>query len=108
MREVFLNLLFSLIKCDVCGQSYGLADIEIIGHQESLWFVNASCGFCQNRGLIVLVIKESDATGIAADLVRPEGDKFAQSRVVGIDDVLDMHNFLREFNGDFAGILAER
>ena len=78
MREVFLKLLFSMIKCDVCGQSYEVADIEILGHQETLWFINASCGFCQNRGLIVLVVKESDAAEIAADLVGPEWDKFAQ------------------------------
>jgi len=107
MREAFLKRLFSMIKCEACGRNYEVAGIEVLGHEDNLWLFNASCSFCQTQGLIAIVVKEGKITEIATDLTDVEYERFSQSMTVGVDDVLDMHNFLKEFDGDLTCILSE-
>jgi hypothetical protein len=107
MREAFLKRLFSMIKCESCGCSYGVTDIEIIGHEDSIWLFNVSCSYCQSQGLVAIVVREANMGSIATDLTEAEFEKFDAGTSIEIDDVLDMHNFLKEFKGDFAAILAE-
>ena len=104
MREAFLKRLFSMIKCEACGHNYEVAGIEILGHEDNLWLFSASCSFCQTQGLVAIVVKEGK---IATDLTDVEYERFSQSITVGVDDVLDMHNFLKEFDGDLTCILSE-
>lgn len=107
MREAFLKRLFSMIKCESCGHNYEVAGIEILGHEDNLWLFSASCSFCQTQGLVAIVVKEGKIAEIATDLTDVEYERFSQSITVGVDDVLDMHNFLKEFDGDLTCILSE-
>jgi len=108
MREAFLKRLFSMIKCDSCGQNYEIADIDTLGHEGDIWLFSVLCGFCQTKGLIAILAGEGDAVEAATDLTEAEHEKFTQGVSVKVDDVLDMHNFLKGYYGDFAGILSER
>lgn len=107
MRESFLKRLFAKIRCSTCGQKYEVADIDVIGHEGEIWFLNACCGSCGTQGLIVAVVEDDEAAEAATDLTEAEDDKFADSEAVGVDDVLDMHSFLKEFEGDFVALFSE-
>lgn len=107
MREAFLKRLFSMVKCDACGHKYDVKNVEILGHEDTLWLFSASCSSCQTHGLVAIVVKESDAVPVITDLMDFEYKKFAQCIAVEINDVLDIHNFLKGFRGDMAGILTE-
>jgi hypothetical protein len=107
MREAFLKRLFSMIKCESCGHNYEVAGVEVLGHEENLWLFNASCTHCQTQGLVAIVVKEGKIAEIITDLKEAEYEKFSRSVMVEVDDVLDMHNFLKEFNGDLTCILTE-
>jgi len=107
MREAFLKRLFSMIKCESCGHNYEAAGIEILGHEDNLWLFSASCGHCQTQGLVAIVVKEGKIAGLVTDLTEAEYDRFSQSVMVGVDDVLDMHNFLKEFDGDLTCIFSD-
>jgi hypothetical protein len=43
-----------------------------------------------------------------SDLTEAEHSLFAGREKVGADDVLDMHSFLKEFDGDFAALFPKR
>ena len=107
MREAFLKRLFTMIKCESCGHTYQVTDIEIIGHEDSIWLFSVSCSHCQTQGLVAIVVREANIEKMITDLTEAEYDRFTWAAVVEINDVLDMHNFLKEFDGDFAGILSE-
>jgi len=108
MREAFLKRLFSMVKCESCGNDYEVAGIEILGHEDNLWLFSASCSHCQNQGLVAIVVKEGEIGGRVTDLIEAEYERFSRGVVVGVDDVLDMHNFLKEFEGDLTCMLSER
>ncbi len=107
MDESFLKKVFSTVKCGVCGQKYQVFDVKVINQEDNLWFLSASCSHCQTKGLIVAVIEDSKAVEFVTDLKENEFNKFAQCEVVCSDDVVNMHNFLREFDGDFVALFSE-
>ncbi len=81
--------------------------IDVLGHQGDLWFLQAFCLACQARYLMAAVIKEDRVPEVITDLTEVELDKFRNVGVLTADDVLDMHNFLKGFDGDFSQLFSQ-
>jgi len=101
VEEGLIKKLMASIKCGVCGQHYEVANIDVLGHQESLWFLKAFCPACHTQCLVAAVIKEDRPPEVITDLTKAELDKFEDMGVLTADDMLDMHNFLKDFSGDY-------
>ena len=99
--------MFSKVECGVCGKKYELADIKILDHEDSLWFLSVSCSSCGTRGLIAAVVRDGDVAEVIDDLTEAERDVFAKNEAIAVDDVLDMHTFLDGFEGDFKSLFPE-
>ena len=108
MRESFLKRLFSKVECSVCGQRDDVSNIKVLDHEDELWFLSVFCSSCGTQGLIAAVVQESNIAEVITDLTEAEYDRFAESEVVGVDDVLDIHSFLKGFDGDFASLFLKR
>ena len=108
MDEDLIKKLVASIKCGACGQRYDVDNINVLGHQEDLWFVNAICPACQTRCLVAAVIKEEKIPQLITDLTEAEIDRFRNAGKLTADEVLDMHNFLNDFDGDFSQLLSQR
>lgn len=106
VNESLIKKLMSSIKCAICGQCYEEDDIKILGHQEDLWFLDVSCPVCHTQCLVAAVIKEDKAPQVTTDLTGAEQEKFRNVDRIIIDEILDMHNFLKNFNGDFSRLLV--
>ena len=106
MSESFLSKFFSVLKCGVCGRNYEADAVKVVGHEEDLWFVCAYCNACHTQGLIVAMVEKRDTDDEATDLSEDEYDRFDEAEAVCTNDVVDMHNFLKGFNGDFVGLFA--
>ena len=107
MEEGLIKKLMASIKCSVCGQRYEVDNINVLGHQEDLWFLSVSCPACHTRCLVAAVIKEDRIPEVTADLAKAELDRFRNVSRVTTDDVLDMHNFLKGFDGDFSRLFSQ-
>ena len=107
MRESFLKKLISTIKCSNCGHKYELVDVKVVGHEDDLWFLSASCSSCDTQGLIVAVIANGKPAEVITDLTEADYRKFVNTEPVGVDDVVDMHIFLQNFDGDFTALFSE-
>jgi len=97
-----IKKLLAAIKCSACGQHYEAGNINVLGHQEDLWFLRVFCPTCHTRYLVIAVIKEGEVPEVITDLTEAEFDKFSSMSMVMGDDVLDIHNFLKDFGGDFS------
>ena len=107
MEEGLIKRLVTSVKCNACGQRYEADDIEVIGHNEGLWFLRAFCSACHAQSIVAAVVKEGEAPQLITDLTDAELDKFRNIEIMS-DDVLDMHNFLEEFNGDFSRLFSQK
>lgn len=108
MEEGFIKQLMSAMKCSVCGEQYLSANIKVLGHRDNLWFLSVACHSCKSQGLVAAVIKEEgEIPGVITDLSKVEYSKLENSSTVTGDDVLDMHQFLSQFEGDFERLFKE-
>jgi hypothetical protein len=55
---------------------------------------------------VAAVIKESKAPEIITDLAEAEWDKFQKMDKLTADEMLDMHSFLKGFDGDFSQLFS--
>lgn len=107
MEEGLIRRLMASIKCGVCGQGYEVDNIDVLGHHEDLWFLSALCPACQARCLVAAVIGEGRVAEVITDLTEAELDRFRNMSRVTTDDVLDMHNFLKGFDGDLSQLCSQ-
>jgi hypothetical protein len=108
MEENLIKKFATSIKCGVCGQRYEADNVKILGHQEDLWFLSVFCPACYTQCLVAAVVKEGRAIKITTDLTETELDKFRKMDKLSGDEVLDMHNFLKSFDGDFSKIFGRK
>jgi len=107
MDERYIERLMATIKCGVCGQRYNGGDIKILGHRDDLWFLSVSCPACHSRGLVAAVLREERLPELVTDLTEEEFAKFSDAESVSVDDVLDMYNFLKRFDGDLSSLFSQ-
>jgi hypothetical protein len=104
-------ILSAVTKCSSCGHVYELENVNVLGHQDDLWFLMVSCEKCHTQGLIAAVVKDGSEAGEdidGEDLPVAEILELPENRgLVTADDVLDMHLFLDNFSGDFRELFDE-
>ena len=107
MEERLIKRLMASIKCNSCGQHYEVCNIEVLGHREDLWFLRVLCSACHTQCLVAAVVKEGRMLEAVTDLVEAELAKFGDN-VIEADDVLSMHSFLKDFDGDFSQLFGQK
>ena len=108
MEETFVKRLMASVKCAVCGQCYETDNISVLGHDEDLWFLRMLCSACHNPCLVAAVIKEERVPEVVTDLTEAELDRFGKVGILTTDEILDMHNFLKDFSGGFSQLFSRR
>ncbi len=108
MEENLIKRLMASIECGVCGQHYEVDNINVLGHSEDLWFLRALCAACHAQSLVAAVVKESETLEVITDLTEAELDKFRNESGLTADDALDIHNFLKDFNGNFSRLFSQQ
>ena len=96
------------MKCGICEQRYEVDNVSVLGHEQDLWFLSAFCSACHTRCLVAAVVKEDRVPEVITDLTEAELDRFKSLDTLSTDEMLDMHNFLRGFDGDFSRLFNQR
>lgn len=111
VRRIVLSVVEDCIQC---RQRFSLDDMRIVGRNGNLWVLAVRCPECASQSFVAAVVGEHDdgttVEAAAIDLVdeeyiEPESEPVAP---VEVDDVLDMHEFLDEFDGNFLRLFNRR
>jgi hypothetical protein len=106
MEERIVKKLMTSVRCTNCGLNYEMSNVKILGNHEDLYFLQVSCSSCHSRYLITAVINDRKVADTVSDLTDTELIKFKDARIPSVNDVLDMHSYLKQFDGDFWGIFG--
>ena len=98
----------SLAKCTACGDHYNISDIKVVGHRDDAWFLNVYCTSCHRQSFVIAVIKKDKSLEIVSDLTDAESAGFTRAAAINSDDMLDLHNFLEDFDGDFIRLFSRK
>ena len=107
MEEGLIKKLLTSMKCDSCGQHYAECNIDVLGHNGDTWFFRVLCAACHSQCLVAAVIRSEKVAEVITDLTEAELEKF-RDNVIEADDVLNVYNFLKDFDGDFARLFGRK
>src|SRR4030042_611573 len=100
MDEEHVKNLVINFKCVHCNQRYEPGNANnVVEHDEDLWIFAVYCPSCKINSLLAAVIKEGGVLEVVTDLSEAEQAEF--SIPICSDNILDMHVFLKDFDGDF-------
>jgi|SRR5579872_4067459 len=100
-QERLLKKLVSSFRCPVCRCGFDDKQVRVAARHEELWIVSVRCGRCRNQQVFWVALKPDNTETILRDVSDAEEEIFATMEPVTGDDVLDMHEFLRRFDGNF-------
>jgi hypothetical protein len=106
MEDRIVKKLMTSVKCSKCGQNYLASDVKVLGNHEDLWFLQVTCSSCCSRYIITAVINKDNNPEFVSDLTDTELARFKNTPSLSADDILDMHSFLKKFDGDFSKLLG--
>ncbi len=78
-----------LIKCPFCGATYEIQHINILDRFKSMFVVHLFCSRCKRPAMAALIVSKN------IDFLE-EGEE-----PVTTDDLIEIHQFLKDFDGDF-------
>ncbi len=113
----WLRTQLTSFTCPACGRRYRGSRIRLLAERDGLYFVDMDCSRCGSHTVAIVTVEldESDVAIIdVSDIelaVDMEPEHLGEELPLGAapvtaDDVLDMHQFLAEFEGDMRTLLA--
>ncbi|HEV2527825.1 MAG TPA: multiheme c-type cytochrome [Thermomicrobiales bacterium] len=115
VKQVVLD---RLPRCAVCHSPYDEDDINVVSSKRDVWMMVVECEVCHARNFVAAVLKDGDPDQAKVALQKMSEDvrngmtpgvheSFAieapapAGPPVSAGDVVDMHTFLNDFDGDF-------
>ena len=109
IKRIVLN---RMERCGVCHHVFAPEDIQVLSRRADMWMMVVSCTECHARNFVAAVLGDGDPSEAQLALRRlnrqhsdrplePLESIDADAPPITIDDVLDMHEYLRGFDGDF-------
>ena len=106
MDENFVKHLMSAMSCSVCGAPYDGANVQVLGRHDDLWFLNVYCPFCCSEGTVTAILEKGQVAKLISDFAADDGAGMNEIETIELDDVLGLHDFLEEFDGDFMNLFS--
>ncbi len=113
-------VLQQLNRCVVCHREYEISDISSVQRKPGVWTLMVECEQCRSRNYIAAVTQDGNAEDAMfevrslteramQDSMNPatveEDNDISEAPETGDPvtavDVLEMHDFLKDFDGDF-------
>ena len=112
-KQIKRIVLDRMERCSVCHRLFESDDVHVLSRKADMWMLMVSCNECQARNFVAAVIGDGDAEEAQLAL-RRLGEEHVRGRAhietettaeptesVSVDDVLEIHEFLQAFDGDF-------
>jgi hypothetical protein len=104
-RRLILKLVKKL-RCAECGRFYNPDGFVLVRRWQDVWVLSTRCQFCDDSCHVVVLMRLDAEPEPAIDLTREELAAANDWPPITADDVLDVHVFLEEFDGDFEALFT--
>ena len=105
--QALIRQIAARVRCAVCGHHFTSTDIRVLGHREHVWAMQVNCRECRTRALLLAVIDGKSALPIYTDLEPDEWLRFNDLPRLTLDDVIEFHQYMQAYEGDFSEIMDE-
>lgn len=105
-QEHLLKQIIGSYRCSVCRQGYRRELVRVSARYEELWIVSVRCGHCRNTRLFYVQMKDGEDDSVLESVARRTERAAEKATPISSDEILDMHEFLRAFDGDFKSLFG--
>lgn len=106
-QEGQLKRLISSCRCQFCRNRFSDERVRVTARYDDVWLLGVRCTRCR-RSQAFWVALTNDGTIPTSDLTEEEVAVAEEKPVISLDDVLDAHLFLDEFDGDFKSLFRPK
>jgi hypothetical protein len=118
-RQIKRIVLERMDRCSVCHRSFQPDDVHVLSRNADVWMMVVQCVDCHARNFVAALIGDTDPAAARMALrqlsaeqgvhdVENVEDASSTSDPVRAEDVVDMHEFLQTFDGDFQSLFSGR
>lgn len=100
-QEQLLKQIIGSYRCKICCQGYRRELVRVAARYEELWIVSVRCGRCRNTQLFYVQMRDGEEDTLLENLTPRDEERQEDLPPISTDEILDMHQFLRGFDGDF-------
>jgi hypothetical protein len=112
--EKIFEILSTALRCPICDYKYNLENTSIVeskqenAAQMSL-LIHSNCAKCKSNVVFSVAITgpEIFSVGMVTDLTSVDTKRFADQEPITSSEIVGLHDFLHEFNGDFISVLGK-
>jgi hypothetical protein len=94
-------------NCPVCGRSLKGCDVQVLSHEEERFHLQVTCAQCQVTFIVVLAIAGGAVEEIDRAIPEPEAEPVAAAEPITIDEILDLHVYLKNFQGTLTELIQQ-
>ncbi|MHB8613863.1 MAG: hypothetical protein ACYDAL_15795 [Candidatus Dormibacteraceae bacterium] len=94
-------------NCPVCGRSLKGCDVQVLSHEEERFHLQVTCAQCQVTFIVVLAIAGGAVEEIETAIPEPESKPVAAVEPITIDEILDLHVYLKNFQGTLIELIQQ-
>jgi hypothetical protein len=116
-RQIKRIVLERMDRCSVCHRAFEPDDIHVISRKPDVWMMVVQCVDCHARNFVAALVGDGDPTAAQMalrqlsaeqrlDEVELEPEAQTPGEPVTIDDAIEMHEFLGNFDGDFKSLFS--
>jgi hypothetical protein len=108
-QERMLKQRVAAHRCPQCRQSFRQEHVRVAARHEDLWVVSVRCAACRKQQVYWIALSDlEDTSDSIMDPSPEEQEHFASLPPIPTDEILDMHDFLTQFDGDFHRLFSGR
>ena len=97
-----VNNLDNLAKCPICNKKYGQTKILVLEEDANKTTFHVTCESCKISSLVFVSSGKMGivSLGMLTDLTREEARSLFKSEQVSVDNVIEVHEYLKNFKGE--------
>jgi hypothetical protein len=110
-------------RCGICHRSFEPEDVHVLSRKPDFWMMLVQCTDCHAKSFVAAVMKDGDPKEArlalrqlteqaesGAETIEPEIEEGVpySSDPINSHDVLDLHEFLETFDGDFQKLFSQK
>ena len=120
MKNIDLNKIVqwlgSLLKCPICGQKYHIGKTRVVdseqddAYNEARILIHSDCVKCKSSVMFNVEIRgpEVFSVGMVTDLTGQDSSKFQNRTPIHVNEVINIHQALRDFKGNLIEHLTKK
>lgn len=111
--QKMIEILSFILHCPVCGNKYSADQTSVIESREGDRYgsatmqVHTDCERCKSSVVFNISVEgpEIFSVGMVTDLTSTDAKKFRDKGYITTDEVIEFHDFLETFDGNFEAVL---